>query len=109
RAEGVGLARPAAVGVLDGDLEHVGVALPMHLMTARARRASALDAAALQQRLRTIEPVRASIGPEITLRIVFGNRLADQERQREVLVAIARAEPEEHVVLVAVAVAARVE
>src|SRR5262249_14698493 len=62
-----------------------------------------------RQRLRAVEAARATIGPEISLRIVGGDRLADEKRQREVLVAIARREAEEHVVLVAVAIRAHVE
>src|SRR3954454_16887619 len=78
-------------------------------MTARAGRLAALEAAGERQRLRPVEAARPAVGPELALRIVLGNRLADQERQRVILVALAGREPEEDVVLVAVAVAAGVE
>src|SRR5262245_39720026 len=78
-------------------------------MAARARRAAALEAAAERQRLRAVEAVRPAVGPEVPLRIVLGYRLTDEKRQRVILVSVAWREAEEDVVLVAVAVAARVE
>src|SRR5262249_30982909 len=109
RAQRVALARPPAIGVFDRHLQHVRVVRGMHLMTARARRLAALEAPGEGQRLRGVEAARPPVGPEVPLRIVVGYRLADEERQRVVFVALPRREPEEHVVLVAVAVATGVE
>ena len=54
-----------------------------HVATGAHRR-SGLEAAAERERLRAIEAVRAAVGPELTLQIVVGNRIADQERRRVV-------------------------
>src|SRR5256885_12358480 len=85
------------------------VARAVDPVAARAGRLPFLEAAGDRERLRAVEPARTAIGPEVALRIVLRNRLADEKRQREVLVAIARLEAEEHVVLVALAIAARGE
>src|SRR5256885_16794463 len=78
-------------------------------MAAGARHLSALETAGLHERLRPVEAARAAVGPEFALRIVGRYWLADEERQRVILVAIARFESEEDVVFVSVAVAAGVE
>src|SRR3954452_11232603 len=109
RAQRVALTRPLAIGSLDRDLQHVRVLGTVDRVTARAGRLAALEAAGERQRLRPVEAARPAVGPELALRIVLGNRLADQERQRVVFVALARREPEEDVVLVAVTVAAGIE
>src|SRR5687768_16730490 len=78
-------------------------------MTAGACRLSRLEASAERQRLRTIESIGAAIGPELALRIVCGNRRADQKRQRIIFIAIAAAESDKDVLFVAVTVGAGVE
>ena len=57
-----------------------------------ARDGAGLETPAHGQRLRPVEPVGTAIGPELTLVIVGGNRLADQERHREIGIAIAALE-----------------
>src|SRR6185295_3192418 len=109
RAQPIALTRQAAAVGFDRHLERVIVGRAVHPVAARARRLTALKTAGQRQRLRPIEAVRPAVGPEIALRIVLGNRLADEKRQREVFVAVARLEAEEDVVLVAVTVAAGVE
>src|SRR5437588_4177945 len=109
RTECVTLLRVATAGRLDFDLERVGVLRAVRGVAVRAGRLSALKATGLHDRLWAIEPARAAIGPEVALRIVVGDRLAHEKRQRVILVVVARLETEECVVLVAVAVAARVE
>src|SRR3954451_5185121 len=93
-AQRVALTRALAVRSLDAHLQHVSVVGTVHAMAARAGRAAALEASGERQRLRTIEPVRPPVGPEVSLRIVLRNRLADEERQRVVLVVLARSEAE---------------
>src|SRR5262249_38927478 len=105
----IALACPVAVRVFDHDLQHVGIAIAVDAMTAGAGRLTTLEAAALHQRLRPIEAARPTVGPEIALWIVGGNRLTDEEREGVVLVTVAGFEPKEHVVLVPVTVAAGIE
>ena len=81
----------------------------MATVATRAGRLATLKAAGLHDRLRPIEATWLSIGPELALRIVVGNGLADEKRQRVIFVAIARLESEEDVVLVAVTISAGVE
>ena len=110
RAQPIALARVAAAGRFHLDLQRMAVAgAAVHRVAARAGRLPAAETAGQRQRLRPIEAARAPVGPEVALRIVGRNRLADEKRQRVVLVPLARLEAEEQVVLVAVAVRARVE
>src|SRR2546425_4759739 len=109
RAQPVALAREAAAVRFDRHLQRMIVGRSVHPVTARTRRLAFPKTARERERLRAIEAARTAVGPEITLRIVLRNRLADEKRQREILVAVARLEPEEDVVLVAVAVAAGIE
>ena len=75
----------------------------------RAGDRARLEAARERERLRTVEAVGPAVGPELALRVELGQRLADQERQRVVLVAVAGRKRGEQVALVAVAVGAAVE
>src|SRR2546426_4645452 len=109
RAQPVALARETAAVGFDRHLQRMIVGRSVHPVTARTRRLAFLKTACERERLRAIEAARTAVGPEITLRIVLGNRLADEKRQREIFVAVARLEPEEDVVLVAVTVAAGIE
>ena len=72
-------------------------------MTVRARDRAGLEASAERQGLRAVEAIRAAVGPEFTLQIVVGDRVADEERHRVIGVVIAALEADEHVALVAVA------
>src|SRR6266699_1563535 len=81
----------------------------VHAMAARTGGFSLSKASGQRERLRAVEPARTAIRPEVALRIVVRQRLTDEERKREVLVAIARLETEEDVVLVPVTIAAGVE
>ena len=96
-------------GRADRHLERVIVLRSVHAVAARARRFAALEAAGQRDRLRAVEAARPAVGPEIALGIVGRQWLADEERDRVILVLVAGLESEERVVLVAVAVAARVE
>src|SRR5262249_7211295 len=92
RAQPVALARETAALRFDRNLEGVIVRRPVHPVAARARGLASLETAGQREGLRTIEAARAAVGPEVALRIVVWNRLADEKRQREILVAIARLE-----------------
>jgi hypothetical protein len=80
----------------------------MRDMTVRADDLACLEATTQSQRLRTIEPIRTPVGPELTLEIVLGNWRADEKRQRVVLISIATAKTKKDVLLVAVAIRAGV-
>src|SRR5262245_1703784 len=99
----------AGAPLRDIHLQRERVARAMRDMAVGAGDLPGLEAAAQRERLRPVETIGPSIRPEFTLEIVLGNRFADEEWQRVILVVIAGAEAQEDVLLVAVAVGARVE
>src|SRR5947207_858196 len=105
----IALLRQTSVQRLDLHLQRMTVLRSVHAMAAGAGGFSLAKTPGQRECLRPVEAARASVGPEVALRIVVWNRLTDQERQRVVLVALAGLEAEEHVVLVPVAVAAGIE
>src|SRR5436190_20621479 len=105
----IALLRQTSVQRLDLHLQRMTVLRSVHPMAAGAGGFSLAKTPGQRECLRPVEAARASVGPEVSLRIVVWNRLTDQERQRVVLVALAGLEAEEHVVLVPVAVAAGIE
>src|SRR2546428_11371898 len=96
RAQPVALAREAAAVRFDRHLQRMIVGRSVHPVTARTRRLAFPKTARERERLRAIEAARTAVGPEITLRIGLGNRLGDEKRQPENLVAVARPEPAEN-------------
>jgi hypothetical protein len=108
-AEAIAFSCVTTTGCVDCDLQRMIVLRTMHTMTAGAGHLASLETSGHGQRLRSVEPAGAAVRPELALRIVVWNRLADEEWQGVVVVAIAGVESEKHVVLVAVAVPARIE
>src|SRR5690242_13943504 len=80
----------------------------MREMTAGAGDRPGLETSAEREGLVAIETIGTAVGPELALEVVVGNWIAEDERQREVFVAIARVETHERVLLVAVAIGAGV-
>src|SRR5262245_59530409 len=100
--------RIAVAALVDVHLQRELVARSVGDVAVRARDRAGLETAAERQRLRAVETVRAAVGPELTLHIVVGKRVADEERHRVIRIAIAALESNERVSLIAVAVCARV-
>src|SRR6516225_2554437 len=91
------------------DFQRMVVLIAVNAMATGAGRLTGPETSGHRQRLRPVEPARPAVRPELPLWIVVGNGLADEKRQRVVLVGITCLEPEEHIVLVAVAVRAGIE
>src|SRR5262245_29184607 len=99
----------ARTALRDIHLQRERIARAVRDMAVRADDLPGLEAPAQRERLRPVEAIGAAVRPEFALEIVLGDRLADEERQREIVVVVAGAEAQADVLLVAVAVGARVE
>src|SRR5439155_11913295 len=84
RAQPIALTSERTAFGFHRELQRMIVRRSVHPVTAGARRLALLKTSSERQRLRTIEAARTPVRPEVTLRIVVGNRLADENRQREI-------------------------
>lgn len=99
----------AVAAILDVDLQRRIERRTVRDVTVGAGNRTGLETTAQRQCLRPVEAIRPAVRPELTLIVIGWNRIAEQERHRVVLVAIAGLESDKDVLLVAVAIRARVE
>ena len=85
----------AVASVIDVDLERELARRSVREMTAGAGDGAGLEATAQGECLVAVETIRPAVGPELALQIVVRNRIADEERQRVILLVIARLEADE--------------